>query len=326
MTLPRVALLDDYEGLARELADWSVLDGLCEIDVLDRKLAVPDEAAQVLQPYAVLCHLRERMPMPQALIDRLPNLRFMTVTGKAHRTLDLAAATRAGVLVSHVSQDEAGSQATPELAWGLILAAARRIVQADASIRRGGWDTTPGVLLEGKTLGLLGLGRTGQIMARIGQAFGMQVVSWSSSLTPEQAAAHGAQWVPRDALFRESDVLSIHLVLGDRSRGLVGRDELALMKREAILVNTSRGPIVDEVALVVALAERRIGGAGLDVFDQEPLAAGHPLRGQDNVVLTPHVGYVTRDSLANFYRATAAGLRAYFQGAPVKLLNPEAAS
>ncbi len=162
MTLPRIAVLDDYEGLARSLADWSVLDGLCQIDVIDRKLAIPDEAARVLQPYAVLCHLRERTAMPAALIEQLPQLRFMTVTGRAHRTLDLAAATRCGVAVSHVSKDQAASEATPELAWGLILAAARRIVSADASIRRGGWDTTPGILLEGKTLGLLGLGRIGQ--------------------------------------------------------------------------------------------------------------------------------------------------------------------
>jgi len=324
MTRPRVAVLDDYEGLALASADWSVLEGRCEVDVIDRKLAVPDEAARVLAPYAVLCHLRERTAMPAALIEQLPQLRFMTVTGRAHRTLDLAAATRCGVLVSHVSHDQEGSQATPELAWGLILAAARRIVSADASIRRGAWDTTPGILLEGKTLGLLGLGRIGQSMARIGQAFGMRVIAWSQNLTPEQAAVCGAEWVPREALFRQSDVLSIHLVLSDRSRRTVDTQELSWMKPEAILVNTSRGPIVNEAALVEALAQRRIGAAGLDVFEQEPLPAAHPLRGLDNVVLTPHVGYVTRDSLANFYRATVAGLQAYFQGSPIKLLNPEA--
>lgn len=324
MTRPRVAVLDDYEGLALASADWSVLEGHCEVDVIDRKLAVPGEAARVLAPYAVLCHLRERTAMPAQLIEQLPQLQFMTVTGRAHRTLDLAAATRCGVLVSHVSHDQEGSQATPELAWGLILAAARRIVSADASIRRGAWDTTPGILLEGKTLGLLGLGRIGQSMARIGQAFGMRVIAWSQNLTPEQAAVCGAEWVPREALFRQSDVLSIHLVLSDRSRRTVDTQELSWMKPEAILVNTSRGPIVNEAALVEALAQRRIGAAGLDVFEQEPLPAAHPLRGLDNVVLTPHVGYVTRDSLANFYRATVTGLQAYFQGSPIKLLNPEA--
>lgn len=322
MTRPRVAILDDYERLARSLVDWSALDGLCEIDVIDRKLAVPDEAAQVLRPYSVLCHLRERTAMPAELIEQLPALRFMTITGRAHRTLDLEAATRCGVRVSHVSHDQGGSQATPELAWGLILAAARRIVRADASIRQGQWDTTPGVLLDGKTLGLLGLGRTGQIMARIGQAFGMRVIAWSQNLTPEQAAAHGVQWVSREDLFRQCDVLSIHLVLSERSRHTVGARELSWMKPEAIVVNTSRGPIMDEAALVDALAHRRIGAAGLDVFEQEPLPQGHALRSLDNVVMTPHVGYVTRDSLRAFYSATREGLLAYFRGAPVQVLNP----
>lgn len=313
----KLAILDDYLHLALRSADWSVLEDRCEIDVIDRKLEVPDEAAEVLAPYHFLCHLRERTPMPRVLIERLPKLEFMTVTGKAHRTLDLAAATERGIVVSHVSSAVEGSNATPEMAWGLILAAARYIPQEDRQVRSGGWQHTAGMLLDGKTLGLLGLGRIGQRMAAIGKAFGMRVIAWSQNLTAEAAAAHGVERVDKEALFRRADVMSIHVVLSERSRHLVGAQELAWMKPEAILVNTARGPIVDEGALVAALASGRLGAAGLDVFEQEPLPAGHPLTRLDNVVLTPHLGYVTRDTIAGFYQATVAGVRAYLDGAPV---------
>jgi phosphoglycerate dehydrogenase-like enzyme len=321
--MKKIAILDDYLHLARESADWSVLDGRCEIDVIDRKLAVPDEAAEVLAPYDVLCHLRERTPMPRALIERLPKLAFMTVTGKAHRTLDMAAATDHGVIVSHVSAGQTGSNATPELAWGLILACVRHIAFEDRQMRQGGWQNTVGTLLDGKTLGLLGLGRIGQRMALIGRAFGMKVIAWSPNLSAEAAAVHGVTRVEKEDLFRLSDVLSIHVVLSERSRHLVGRGEIALMKRSAVLVNTARGPIVDEAALVEALAEKRIAGAGLDVFEQEPLPDGHRLRTLDNVVLTPHLGYATRDTFEGFYQATVAGVLAYLDGKPTGVVNPE---
>lgn len=315
--MKRLAILDDYLHLALRSADWSVLEGQCRIDVIDRKLAVPDEAAEVLEPYHILCHLRERTPMPRALLERLPNLEFMTVTGKAHRTLDLRAATERGVVVSHVSSAVQGSNATPELAWGLILATARHIAYEDRGIREGAWQRTAGMLLDGKTLGLLGLGRVGQRMAAIGQAFGMRVVAWSPNLTDEAAAAFQVQRVDKDVLFAQSDVLSIHVVLSERSRHLVGRQELALMKPDALLVNTARGPVVDEGALVEALTQGRLGGAGLDVFETEPLPAGHPLTRLDNVVLTPHLGYATRETIAGFYQASVAGVQAYLAGAPV---------
>ncbi|OVZ57470.1 hydroxyacid dehydrogenase [Pigmentiphaga sp. NML080357] len=315
--MKRLAILDDYLHLALRSADWSVLEGQCRIDVIDRKLQVPDEAAAVLEPYHILCHLRERTPMPRALLERLPNLEFMTVTGKAHRTLDLQAATERGVVVSHVSSAVHGSNATPELAWGLILATARHIAYEDRGVREGAWQRTAGMLLDGKTLGLLGLGRVGQRMAAIGQVFGMRVVAWSPNLTDEAAAAFRVQRVDKDALFEQSDVLSIHVVLSERSRHLVGRRELALMKRDALLINTARGPIVDEAALVEALAQGRLGGAGLDVFETEPLPAGHPLTRLDNVVLTPHLGYATRETIAGFYQASVAGVQAYLAGAPV---------
>ncbi|MBL0422655.1 D-2-hydroxyacid dehydrogenase family protein [Ramlibacter sp. AW1] len=312
--LPRVAVLDDYLHVARECADWSVLEGLCEVDFLHRQLQVPDEAAQVLAPYDALCHLRERTPMPRSLIERLPRLKFMTVTGKAHRTLDLAAATERGIVVSHVSAQEMPSNATPEMTWALILAAARHVAYEDRMVRAGRWQNTLGLLLEGRTLGLLGLGRVGQKVAAIGRAFGMRVIAWSPNLTAEAAAVHGVVRVDKEALFRDSDVLSVHLVLSERSRGVVGRAELALMKRSALLVNTSRGPIVDEAALIDALASGRLGGAGLDVFEQEPLPADSPLCRLDNVVLTPHLGYATRDTFEGFYRSTVEGLLEWLQG------------
>jgi phosphoglycerate dehydrogenase-like enzyme len=322
----KVAVLDDYLHLALKSADWSVLDGLCEIDVIDRKLQVPDEAAEVLAPYEVLCHLRERMPMPRSLLERLPRLEFMTVTGRAHRTLDLAAARAQGVLVSHVSAGETGSRSTPELAWGLILAVARHIAVEDRRVRQGVWQSTTGTLLAGKTLGLLGLGRTGQIMADIGRAFGMRVIAWSPNLTAQMAAQHGVTRVERDALFQGSDVLSVHVVLSERSHHLVGAREIALMRPEAILVNTARGAIVDEQALVGALQARRIGGAGLDVFETEPLPRDHPLLSLDNVVLSPHLGYATGDVFRGFYRATVAGVLAFLEGRPSNLLEASAAA
>lgn len=313
--LPRVAVLDDYLRVARDCADWSVLDGLCELDFLHRKLEVPGEAAEVLAPYDALCHLRERMPMPRALIERLPRLKFMTVTGKAHRTLDLAAAAERGIQVSHVSVADTPSQATPELTWALILAAARHVAYEDRQLRAGRWQNTLGLLLHGKTLGLLGLGRVGRQVARIGQAFGMQVIAWSPNLTTEAAAAHGVRRVDKEDLFRQCDVLSVHVVLSERSRHLVGRAELAWMKRTALVVNTARGAIIDEAALVEALARGQIAGAGLDVFEEEPLPDTSPLRAMDNVVLTPHLGYATRETFEGFYRATVRGLLEWLQPA-----------
>lgn len=322
-TLPRVAVLDDYLHIASDCADWSVLKGLCELDFLHRQLQVPDEAAQVLAPYDALCHLRERTPMPRALLERLPRLKFMTVTGKAHRTLDLPAATELGIAVCHVSAGDTPGTAAPELTWGLILAAARHIAYEDRLTRAGRWQATLGISLAGKTLGLLGLGGIGQRVAAVGQAFGMRVIAWSPNLTTEAAAAHGVTRVDKEALFRDSDVLSIHVVLSDRSRHLVGRAELALMKKTALLVNTARGPIVDEAALVQALAQRQIAGAGLDVYEHEPLQPDSPLLSMDNVVLTPHLGYATRDTFERFYRSTVEGLNAWLQGRPQKLLNPQ---
>jgi phosphoglycerate dehydrogenase-like enzyme len=322
-TKPRVAILDDYNHAAMAVADWTELDGRCRIDVIDRPLAVPEEAAQVLEPYHVLCHLRERTAMPRVLIERLPNLKFMTVTGRQHRTLDLVAATERGVIVSADAARPSSGSATAEMTWGLILALARNISREDRALRAGRWQETMGVTLAGRTLGLVGLGRVGSVVARIGQAFGMTLVAWSQNMTEVQAAACGARLVTKDELFRVADIVSLHLVLGERSRGVVGARELGLMKPTAYLVNTSRGPLIDEAALLNVLRGRRIAGAGLDVYWSEPLARDHPLVALDNVVITPHLGYVVQEVFANYYADTVEGVRAWLDGSPIRVLNPE---
>jgi D-3-phosphoglycerate dehydrogenase len=315
----RVAILDDYQRVALTMADWSGLAGDCELVVFDRNLETEDEAARALAEFDVVCLLRERMPLPRSLIERLPRLRLIVVTGARNRTLDLDAAKARGVVVSHTRGGDS-QHATPELAWGLILSLMRHIPQEHQRMRAGGWQETIGTALHGRTLSLLGLGRLGARMAAIGRAFGMEVLAWSQNLTAERAEAAGASLVAKEALFERADVLSIHLVLGERSRGLVGPAELARMKPSAVLVNTSRGPIVDEAALIAALGARRIRGAGLDVYDREPLPADHPLRRLDNVVLTPHLGYVTEGTYRMFYEDTVAAIAAWRAGAPIRVL------
>jgi phosphoglycerate dehydrogenase-like enzyme len=272
--------------------------------------------------------VRERMALPRRLIERLPNLKLITIVGKSLPNLDMAAASEHGVLVAH--SDFANPRfstvrdATPELAWGLMIATVRNLAEEHRRMREGGWQSTVGVTLSGKTLGLLGLGRTGKRMAEYGGVFGMEVIAWSQNLTEETAAAVGARRVEKSALFEQSDVVSIHLVLSERTRGLVGETELALMNPDAFLVNTSRGPIVDERALIAALQARRIAGAGLDVFDIEPLPSDHPLRLLSNVTLSPHLGYVTREMLAAFYADTVEAVLAWLDGTPIRIANPEA--
>jgi phosphoglycerate dehydrogenase-like enzyme len=319
----RLAILDDYANVALSMVDWSRVAGRCDIDVFDRALQVPDEAAEVLAPYHVLCHLRERTAMPRALIERLPNLRLVAITGHEHRTLDLAAARERGILVT-ISGQRPGSgqgEGTPELTLGLMLALARSIPREHTGMRAGHWQSTVGTTLHGRTLGVVGLGRVGRRVAELGRAFGMNVIAWSQHMTAEAAAAAGARLVSKAELLERSDYVSLHLVLGERSRGVIGAAELARMKPTAFLVNTARGPLVDESALLAALRERRIAGAGLDVFWQEPLRPDHPIRGLDNVVLTPHLGYVVEDSLRPFYEDTAENVAAWLDGAPIRIVR-----
>jgi phosphoglycerate dehydrogenase-like enzyme len=325
--MPRVAILDDYAGLALELADWTSVQSRSDITVFNRHLSEED-AVDALHPFEVICTVRERMALPRTLIERLPNLKLITIVGKSLPNLDMAAASEHGVLVAH--SDFANPRfstvrdATPELAWGLMIATVRNLAEEHRRMREGGWQSTVGVTLSGKTLGLLGLGRTGKRMAEYGGVFGMEVIAWSQNLTEETAAAVGARRVEKSVLFEQSDVVSIHLVLSERTRGLVGETELALMKPDAFLVNTSRGPIVDERALIATLQARRIAGAGLDVFDIEPLPSDHPLRLLSNVTLSPHLGYVTREMLAAFYADTVEAVLGWLDGTPIRIANPEA--
>jgi phosphoglycerate dehydrogenase-like enzyme len=322
----KVAILDDYTNRALSLVDWAGLPAGTDIAVFDRHLSAAD-AANVLAPYDVLCTLRERMALPRSLIERLPNLKLITIVGMGLANLDMQAATEHGVVVCHSDFRRpafAGiANATPELAWGLLIATVRHITHEDRRLRDGGWQSSLGMILAGRTLGLLGLGRIGKRMAEYGKVFGMPVIAWSQNLTAEAAEAVGVRRVEKDELFALSDVLSIHVQLSERTRGLVMARELALMKPGAYLINTSRGPIVDEAALIAALDGGRLAGAGLDVFDAEPLPADHPFRRMDSVTLTPHLGYNTAETLAAFWGDIPEAIAAFAAGAPIRVANPD---
>ena len=323
----KLAILDDYAKVALQSADWSILKGKAEVTVFDRHLS-EDEAATMLQPFDILCTVRERMSLPRSLFRRLPNLKLVTIIGLSLPNLDMAAATEHGVVVAHSNFANpiftGIFNATPEFTWGLMIATVRHFDVESRRMRAGGWQSTMGMILAGRTLGLLGLGRIGKRMAAYGRAFDMQVIAWSQNLTAEAATAVGARRVEKDELFRLADVLSIHVQLSDRTRGLVTARELALMKPEAYLINTSRGPIVVEADLVAALREHRIAGAGIDVFDVEPPAADHPFFAMDNVTVTPHLGYVTHETLRAFYSDTLNAVVAFVGGTPIRVANPDA--
>ncbi len=325
--MPQVAILDDYAGVALRLADWSPVQTRSRVSAFDRHLS-EEEAAEALRPFDVICTLRERMALPRTLLERLPNLKLITIVGRSLPNLDMAAATERGILVAHTDfthpRFRSVHDATPEFAWGLLIATVRNLAEEHRRMRDGAWQTTTGITLSGKTLGLLGLGRVGKRMAEYARVFGMEVIAWSQNLTADAAAAVGVRRVEKATLFEESDVVSIHVVLSERTRGLVGERELALMKPHAYLLNTSRGPIVDEVAMIAALSAGRIAGAGLDVYDVEPLPPDHPLRLLPNVTLSPHLGYVTREMLSAFYSDTVEAVAAWLDGAPIRIANPEA--
>ncbi|HZU45871.1 MAG TPA: D-2-hydroxyacid dehydrogenase family protein [Mycobacterium sp.] len=299
----KVAILDDYQNVALAMADWSAVAARAEISVFHDHLADPDAVVERLEPFDVVCVMRERTPLPRSTIERLPRLKMIASTGPFNASIDVAAAEERGI---YVSTTGGYLESTVELTWALILAAARNIVDETLSVRAGGWQTSVGRQLGGAVLGVLGLGRIGTRVARVGAAFGMHVIAWSTNLTPRAAEQAGATYVSKDELFSRADVLTIHLVLSQRTRGLVGTAELGLMKPSALLVNTSRGPIVDEQALIEALRSGAIAAAGLDVFDIEPLPPGHPLRSLDNVIVTPHIGYVADRVYRTFYGEAAA--------------------
>jgi phosphoglycerate dehydrogenase-like enzyme len=306
----RIAILDDYQNVALEMADWSPLADQATLTVFNDHLSQADEIVNRLVPFDVVCVMRERTPLTPDILARLPRLKLIASAGRRNASIDLAAAADHNIDVMHTGYD---SSSTVELTWALILASARNLVIETASVRSGGWQRTVGDGIRGKVLGILGLGNIGTEVARIAHAFGMDVIAWSENLEPEKARERGACWVSKEELFRQADVLTIHLVLSKRTKGLVGTSELSLMKATARLVNTSRGPIVDEDALLDALRNRQIAGAAIDVFDIEPLPLDHPLRKLDDVLATPHIGYVSRDLYRIFYQDTVANIAEWLQ-------------
>jgi phosphoglycerate dehydrogenase-like enzyme len=313
-----IAVLDDYQNVALQLADWSKLQTAHKVQVFNTHFGDADTVAKALQGFEIVCVMRERTPFPRALFDKLPDLKLLVTTGKRNASIDLAAAKDRGVLVCNTG---GVGRSTAELAIGLMIGLARNLEVEFRNIRSGGWQTTVGFDLEGKTLGLLGLGNLGAKVARIGKAIGMKTLAWSENLTPERAREHGAERVDKDDLLRQADVISISTILSPRTRGLIGAREFGLMKTTALLINTSRGPIVDEAALLAALREQRIGGYGADVYDSEPLSASHPLRSEPRALLTPHIGYVTEGTYRDFYAGMVAVIDAWFAGKPINVLS-----
>ncbi len=307
----KVAILDDYQGVALEMADWSPLNGRAEVVVFRDHLSDADALVARLAPFDVVCVMRERTPLTREIIERLPRLRLIASTGAVNASIDREAVHERGITLAHTGYTSHGAI---ELTWALILAAVRRIPEEVNAFRAGGWQVAVGGDLSRRTLGIVGLGRIGTASARIASAFGMQVIAWSPNLTPEKAAAAGARFVTKDEVFGQADIVTVHLVLGKRTQGIVGAAELALMKPDAWLVNTSRGPLVDESALIDALRAKRIAGAGLDVYATEPLPADHPLRTLPNVVATSHVGFVTRETYEIFYGDTVKNIVAWLDG------------
>jgi phosphoglycerate dehydrogenase-like enzyme len=313
----RLAILDDHEGVALELADWESLGPDIHIDVYRDNIKDENILADRLRPYQILVIMRERTPFPRSLIERLDKLKLLVTTGARNLAIDLSACREKGIVVCGT---DSSKTAAAELAWALILAALRRIPQHDRAVREGRWVDAIGSGLAGKALGVLGLGKLGAQVARVGLAFGMEVIAWSQNLTPQRAAEVGVVRVEKNEFFATADIISIHVILSERTRGLVGAHEIGLMKPQAHLINTSRGPVIEEKALIEALREKRIAGAGLDVFEMEPLPTDHPFLTLDNVVLTPHIGYVTREGFRTYFTEACADVSAWLSGRPVRVL------
>jgi phosphoglycerate dehydrogenase-like enzyme len=318
----KVAILDDYQQVAMRSADWSSLPAGTEVKSFADTIADKDALVRRLQPYDVIVAMRERTRFPAQVIDALPNLRLLVSTGGRNPSIDAEACARRKIALCSAHGAASGHSSTAEVTWSLILALVKRIPQADKAMRAGGWQET--VITEslvGKTLGVLGLGRLGKYVAKYGQAFGMNVIAWSPHLTDERAAEVSVRRVSKEALLTESDVLSLHLVSNAATRGIIGAAEIAAMKPTAYLINTSRGPLIDEQALIRALQERRLAGAGLDVFWTEPLPKDHVIRRLDNVVLTPHLGYVVDENLTMFYQNAVKNIKNWIAGAPLTPLG-----
>jgi phosphoglycerate dehydrogenase-like enzyme len=304
----KIAILDDYQNVALKMADWSAPSGRAEITVFNDHVADTSALVERLLPFDVVCVMRERTPLPREVLQHLPRLKLIASTGSRNASIDMGAAKELGITVTATGYR---SSPTIELTWALILASLRGIVHENNSIRNGGWQKSVGQDLSGKILGVVGLGNIGGQVARIGLAFGMKIIAWSQNMTPEIAEAAGARLVSRDELFRQADIVTIHLILSGRTKGLVGAAELGLMKPTSRLINTSRGAIVDETSLIQALRSHAIAGAAIDVFDEEPLPAQHPFRSMDNVLATPHIGYVSESLYRTFYGDSLANITAW---------------
>jgi phosphoglycerate dehydrogenase-like enzyme len=305
MSQPRIAILDDYQQVALQFADWTPVLARAEVTIFSDHLQ--DEAALVerLLPFAGVCVMRERTPLTRSIFSQLPNLKLIVSTGKRNASIDTVAATDFGIKIASTGYHETGA---PEVTWALLLAVARHIVPENAAVRNGGWQQDVGADLAGKTIGIVGLGRIGSVIARYARAFNMEPIAWSEHLTAEKAAEASVRLVTKQQLFQEADFVTVHLVLSDRSRGIIGAADLHQMKQSAFFINTSRGPLVDEAALIRVLQDRSIAGAAVDVFDTEPLPAEHPFRTLDNVLATPHIGYVTADTYRIFYQDTVKAI------------------
>jgi phosphoglycerate dehydrogenase-like enzyme len=314
----RIVLLDDYQGVALDYGGWDRVPDEWQLVGLEQHIDDVDRLVEALAGAEIVVAMRERTPFPAATLDRLPDLKLLVTTGMGNAAIDVGAARANGVVVSGTAVK---GPPTAELSWGLILSLLRSIPAEDAGMREGGWQTTIGGDLDGATLGLLGLGRLGSRMATIGRAFGMEVLAWSQNLDPDAAREAGAEPVEKLELFERADIVSVHLRLSERSKGLVGPAEIGAMKPSAYLINTSRGPIVDTDALLAALESGAIAGAGIDVYDTEPLPADHPLRSAPRTVLTPHLGYVTEDTYTTFFTHAVEDVLAYLDGAPVRVLE-----
>lgn len=317
----RCAILDDYQQVALDCADWHVLAGEVRVECFHDAVDAQDRIAARLAPFHIVVAMRERTPFPAALLARLPALRLLVTTGSRNASIDIAAAARRNIVVCG-TDSHPGTAA--ELTWALILALARQVPDEITAVRTGGWQTTLGCSLHGATLGVIGTGRVGTQVAAVGRAFGMRVLAYSRSLDADRAAAYGVERADSpDAVLDGADILTLHVPLTPATRGMIGARELARMKPGALLVNTARGPIVDERALVAALRSGRLAGAALDVFDQEPLPVDSPLRALRNVLVTPHIGYVTRENYRAFYGGAVAAIRAWLAGRPIRVLEPE---
>jgi phosphoglycerate dehydrogenase-like enzyme len=313
-----VFVLDDYQDVARRFGPWDRLGDRIDLTVINEHIADTDELVDTLKKAAVIVAMRERTPFPRTTFERLPNLKLLVTTGMANAAIDMEAARELGITVSGTGIPV---HPTSELTWGLILAVTRNIAKEDARMREGGWQHTIGTELGGRTLGVIGLGRQGSRVAAIGKAFEMNVIAWSQNLDPEYARSQGVEQVTKEALLERSDIVTLHLRLSDRTRGIIGATDLGRMKHTAYLINTSRGPLVDEAALLDALDKGVIAGAGLDVYDSEPLPPGHALRGAPNTVLTPHLGYVSEGSYEVFYADAVADVEGFLDGTPPRVLN-----